>query len=94
MDTIFIPSTSGMTKQAIVDWLNDELDMWGVERSIEPPQISNAICQEFVDKEHEIRSDAEHEEDRVDDTSELILDIITKIGGAKLVDEVRENRGH
>ncbi len=94
MSKIFIPASAGMSKDKIVEWLNDELELWGVKSDIKPFHVSNAICQEFVDKEQEIRDGAEHEEDRVDDTSELLLEIITKIGGVKLVAEVRENRGH
>jgi len=87
----YIPATAGMTKATIVEWLNDELELWGVESDVNSFHISDEICQEFVDDEQEIRDTCEYEEERVDETRELILAIITKIGGAKLVAEVREN---
>ncbi len=79
---IFYPQNSGLDRHTIQNLLNgyiDELDLPIHHFAIDDPRLTDAVCQAFADRWHDVEIANINDEDAGDDQREMVKELANKL---------------
>ena len=92
----FTPANAGTSKSDIIDDINDYLECYLDDTFTQFTDISDSMCQKYVDDEYDLRFGEDLDEEEFVEKRETLMDkLIAKLpGGKAIIKRLKEERGY